>query len=271
VRKPKTSNSLSSSIDLPLNEPVEALPVPSKEPRRTSVSDDWNAWLPEDKAKFFDSRVRQLEAPYTMLTISLSEAMELRNTGQIARARQTIAVMPSLCMHLVDPLYAILRALKSHAKKRGTVPNIAPVDERNFLGTRSKRFARFSSLLSRVLLNDRSLFLNKVSTLEEMIGDLFIDIRIAANKLASHSSIRTETEWIAIESAHYDLNTCLREAIIVLKSFLVAMPDEQLEALEGEINRAQRRETENEPVSPNENGQWTPLTSEEIIHAKKAS
>jgi hypothetical protein len=249
----------------------ERLPIASKKPRRTSVSEDWSAWLSVQKAELFDSQVRQLEVVYGMFSVSLSEAMELRNTGETARARQAVGLIPPLATRLVDSLYALLRAMLSHAEKRGIVPSVVPVDESNFLGKRSKRVARLSSLLSSVLLTDRSLFFHKISTLQEMIGDLVIDIRMAARALSSLSSMRPDTEWLEIKSAHYDLNTCLRETIIILKSFLVAMPDEQIDVFEGEINRVRRGQMEDEPGHQYEHGRWTPLTSEDIVYAKKAS
>jgi hypothetical protein len=42
-------------------------------------------------------------------------------------------------------------------------------------------------------------------------------------------------DWRTVDDAHYDLNTCLREAIVVLKSFLVALPNDQLSVFEKSI------------------------------------
>ena len=259
-----------SSTDVQLNE-IESLRTTLKERRWTSVSEDWKTWLPVEKAEFFASYVQQLEAPYAMLSISLNEALELRRAGQTARARQAIALMPSLCVSLTDPLHAILRGFLSHARKFGTVPNVAPLDEANFRGKRSQRVARLSSLLTVVLLTKRSLFSHKIVALEEMIGDIAMDVRVAAEEVAAQSSICPDAAWIAIDNSHFDLNTCVRETIVVLKSFLVSLPEDQLRVLEGEINRAWQWEPENEPISLHEHRRWTPLTSEEIAHAKKAS
>jgi hypothetical protein len=270
VHKVRKSPKRSDSIDFRFNELAD-LSATSKRPRQKSVGEDWSAWLPEDKAQFFDVHVRQLEAAYALLSISLNEALELQRIGQATRARQAIAFIPSLSMSLADPLYTILRALLNHAKKRGTIPNVAPLYEANFRGKRSQRFARLNSLLTAVLLTKRALFFHKISALEEMIGDLVMGVRVAADDLASHSSASPDADWIAVDNAHFDLNTCLRETIVILKSFLVAIPEEQLEMLEAEITRAWRREPENEPTELYEHRRWTPLTSEEIAHAKKSS
>jgi hypothetical protein len=259
-----------SSTDFTIGE-FEALRTASKEHRRTSVRDDWRARLPERKAKFFGSHIRQLEAAYGIFSVSLNEALELRQVGQIAGACQAIALIPSLLFNVTDQLHTTLQALLGHAKKYRTVPNVAPLDEENFMARRSQRVAQRNSLLAVVVFTKRAAFFYKVSSLEEVIGKLAVDIGIATNAIVSHSSMTPDGEWSVIDSAHFDLNTCLRETIVVLKSFLVAMPDEQLEALEAEMNRSRHREIVGEPVTQYGHGRWTPLTYEDIVDAKKAS
>jgi len=41
--------------------------------------------------------------------------------------------------------------------------------------------------------------------------------------------------WEEVDSDHYDLNTCLRESIVMFKSFLVAMPEGQLGAFQDTV------------------------------------
>jgi len=35
--------------------------------------------------------------------------------------------------------------------------------------------------------------------------------------------------WLALDACHFDLNTCLRETLVLVKSFLVVLPEEQLD------------------------------------------
>jgi len=44
-----------------------------------------------------------------------------------------------------------------------------------------------------------------------------------------------QAEWQAVDAAHYDLNTCLRESIVLLKSFLMALPDDELEPFQATV------------------------------------
>ncbi|PYU79946.1 MAG: hypothetical protein DMG50_22035 [Acidobacteria bacterium] len=115
------------------------------------------------------------------------------------------------------------------------MPNAAPLDPANFQGQRGQRSARMSSLLSHVLFSGRLQFLHKVSTLQEMVEDLGKQFRLAADDLAEGTSLNPKRMWAEVDRDHYDLNTCLREAIVVFKSFLIALPESQLVAFQNAV------------------------------------
>jgi hypothetical protein len=75
-------------------------------------------------------------------------------------------------------------------------------------------------------------FLHKVSTLQEMVEDYGEDFRHAADGLATGLYVDPGPLWKEADAGHYDLNTCFRETIVLLKSFLIALPDNQLEAFQ---------------------------------------
>lgn len=196
--------------------------------RGRSVQQDWRACLPEEKAHVFQEHERHLESLYNMFSVSLNEAIELKLAGFRAKALCAVSMSSQLCERLSRPLAGTLRALHDHAKHYGTVPNAAPLDPENYQGTRGQRSARMSGLLDRVLFSHRLQFLYKVSTLQEMVEDLDRDFRNAADDLTGGQSVDPERGWQEVDLGHYDLNTCLRETIVLFKSFLVVLPAEQL-------------------------------------------
>lgn len=212
---------------------VRAQNLPSK---RSSVQEDWSCWLPAAKAETFDSCVRQLERFYGMFSVSLNEALELRRTGKSGQSCRVIFVTPALCARLARSLEGLLRTLAEHAKHFGIVPNIAPLDASNFRGSQEQRTARMSDLLSLVLLTHRSQFLHKIDTLQEMVFGIRRSFHEIACDLGSGVSQVPASDWRAADDAHFDLNTCLRETIVLLKSFLVVLPDEQLTVFQKSIN-----------------------------------
>ena len=205
--------------------------------RGKSVKDDWRAWLPEAKAQVFDIQLHRLESGYGMLSVTLNEAIELRQLGQPGKSMQAVGITSGLCKLLTQALGGLLRAVSEHSKHYGTIPNAAPFDPGNFHGHRSQRSARMSNLLNRVLLSQRLQFLHKVSTLEEMVEDLGKDSRHAADDLAEGYSLNPKKMWAEVDADHYDLNTCLREAIVAFKSFLMALPESQLGAFQNTVRQ----------------------------------
>jgi hypothetical protein len=203
--------------------------------RFTSVQEDWSAWLPPAKAEVFESSVHQLELLYRMFSVSLNEALELRRTGKSAHSCRAITVIPALCCRLAVPLELMLRTLGEHAKHFGIVPNTAPLDASNFRGAREQHTARMSDLFSHVLLTQRSQFLHKIETLEEMVLSIRKEFHEVASDLGSGASEAPAEDWRTIDDAHFDLNTCLREATVVLKSFLVVLPNDQLSVFQKSI------------------------------------
>ncbi len=200
--------------------------------RGSSVQQDWRVWLPEEKAQIFHKHEHHLESLYRMFSVSLNEAIELKHMVPPARSLQAIAMASELCGRLTGSLAAMLRALHGHAKHYGTVPNAAPMNPGNYQGQTSQRSARICGLLNRVLLSHRLQFLHKVSTLEEMVEDLGRAFRSAAGDLADGLSTDAERMWNEVDADHYDLNTCLREAIVLFKSFLVVLPVAELGAFD---------------------------------------
>jgi hypothetical protein len=205
--------------------------------RGKSVKDDWRAWLPEAKAQVFNTELHELESSYVMLSVSLNEAMELRRLGQPGKSQQAVGVTSGLCKLLTQALGGLLRALSEHSKHYGTIPNAVPLDPGNFQGQKGQRSARMSGLLNHILLSQRLQFLHKLSTLEEMVEDLGKDYRHAADDLADGVSLNPKKMWDEVDADHYDLNTCLREAIVVFKSFLIALPESELEAFQNSVRQ----------------------------------
>src|SRR5258708_5777165 len=86
----------------------------------------------------------------------------------------------------------------------------------------------FGGICSRIFLSQRSQFLHKISTLLELVENLNAACSNATEELNDPSSVRPEREWDLLDASHYDLNTCLRETIVLLKCFLLALPEGQL-------------------------------------------
>jgi hypothetical protein len=206
--------------------------------RGGSVSQDWRSPLTAQKSRTYLDTLRGLETAYAMFSVNLDEAIGLHRNGRFGKAYQALSVTPTLCKMLADPLLALLRTMLVHAKHFRIVPNLSPLDPENFQQTKSRRAASFNGICSRIFLSQRSQFLHKISTLVELVENLSEAFCCAAEELSDPSALQLQREWDMLDASHYDLNTCLRESIVVLKCFLLALPDEQLLEFDGALRGA---------------------------------
>jgi hypothetical protein len=203
----------------------------------TSVQADWIGWLPEAKMHAFRVYADEFEARYLMLSISLNEAIGLHKNGSERKSYQIVLITPALCERLADSLEGMLCSLEEHVRRNKMVPSVCPLDAANFHGLRGQRSARKSSLLSNALLSQRAQYLSKVGTLREMVSYMSDDFCHAAEKLiAPHGPAKPAVLWAAMDAGHFDLNSCLRESMILLKCFLRVMPDQQLHAFQKSVS-----------------------------------
>ncbi len=196
--------------------------------RSGSVFQDWRAPLSSEKSATYLHTLRLFETSYAMFSINLDEALGLRRVGRLDKAYMALSVTPTLCKRLASNVQVLLRALLAHAKHFHIIPHISPLDPDNFQQNVSRRAAHFNRLCSHILLSQRSQFVDKISTLLELVEDLSRIFSNTASELNELCSLEPERAWEVLDAAHYDINTCLRESIVLLKSFMHALPEEQL-------------------------------------------
>lgn len=198
--------------------------------RSGSVYDDWRCWLREPQNDVFRAVGGELEARYAMLSVTLNEALALCREGALRKAQQEASCCGELAGLLAMGLEGTLQAVESHARHYGTLPNAAPLNPANFRVSRSQRVAWVHTVLCRVLFSDRSQFFHKLRTLEELVEDLAAQFHETTLELAGGAATDAVPLWEILDQQHYDLNTCLRETVVVLKSFLRVLPEEEVDA-----------------------------------------
>ncbi len=207
------------------------------------MRDDWRAWLSEPKTRVNDRCELELEACFGMLGVPLNEAVGLRIKGDLVKAYESVRISRQICDTFTRSLGIVLEELHRYAKHSGIVPSVAPLDPANFLGSRGQRTARFTGFLNRVLLSQRAQFIHKVATLRGLVADLGSEFGQSADDLLSGLHARNDALWDRLIQTHFDLNTCMCETRVLLKSFLVALPEDQLEKFESELKLPSVRTT----------------------------
>jgi hypothetical protein len=205
---------------------------------RSSVREDWCACLPAEKSRVFDSIVHQWEDAYAVFSVPLDDAMALRAEGQLRHARQLVEIAAAVVTDLTAPLAASCHALEKWGRQLVVPPAVASLNPSFFRSEAARQNAQWNQLMHRILFGSRSRFLHKLRALEMNVSALGDEFHRQAEELSAGVHIRPDATWPRLDELHYDVNTCLRETIVVLKSFILALPPKNLSLFHGDLNAA---------------------------------
>jgi hypothetical protein len=193
-----------------------------------TVKRDWIASLPEGSHRLYGAALDELEASYVIQSVTLNEAFDSCAAGRMINARQYAFVFAGLLDRLAERLQGVLCAMEEHGRHYGTLPNVEPLAAENFRGALSQRIAQTDRLLATLLFHGRSRFFHKLHALTEALAAIQKQSHTAAEALAQDGFDWIPRQYQTLEILDYDLNTCLRETVVVLKSFFCVLPSEEV-------------------------------------------
>ncbi len=199
------------------------------------MAEDWIAALPREKYTLFDAIIRDWEAHYAMLSIALDDAMSQRAAGKLVCARRQAAVSSDLLARLAAILIHSCDAAAERGRLMHVLPAVNPLKSEFFRGDTARSAASHNALMHNVFFGVRLRFFQKVRVLSETISRLAEEFALAASDVADGLTTRPVESWKELESLHDDFTTCLREAEVLLKGFLRALPSEQLSAFQAQL------------------------------------
>ncbi len=179
--------------------------------------------------QLFDATRAEMESSNFILSISLDEALSLCKRGEFECARDRATVIAGLFDRLAARVCHVVQTIKDHGSHFGTVPNVKPLYPSNFRGTTAQRISLMDNVLAKVLFRERTRFFHKLHSLGEIVESLQKEARSLLSELSEGVSQVPNRAWQLLEVLGYDLNTCMGETTILLKSFFCALPAEELE------------------------------------------
>jgi hypothetical protein len=198
--------------------------------RSRSVHEDWFAWIPNEMDQLFDATRNELESSDVILSISLDEALSLCKGGQFDSAKERANIVAGLFDRLAVRVGHVIRAIKDHGAHFGTLPNVKPLSPSNFRGAVAQRVSLMDNLLAKVLFRERTRFFHKLSSLGEIVEESQREAHAIVGGISEGASQFPDRAWQQLEVLGYDLNTCMGETTVILKSFFCALPAEELDA-----------------------------------------
>jgi hypothetical protein len=195
-----------------------------------TVREDWIAWLPEEMDQLFGATRSELECSNVILSVALDEALAFCEREQFALAKERAMAFVELFDRLAIRLRLVIRTIEDHGSHYGTLPNVTALASENFRGTTAQRVSFMDSLLAKVVFRSRTRFFHKLHALREIIEELQKETRAIVEDVSDREPLAADRPWKELEVLGYDLNTCMGETTVVLKSFFCVLPAEELEA-----------------------------------------
>jgi len=224
--------------------------------RSRTVHEDWFAWIPDEMDQLFDATRNEMETSNFILSISLDDALSLCKGGQFDSAKQRGIIIRGLFDRLAARVLHVIRTIRDHGSHFGTLPNVKPLSPSNFRGATAQRVSFMNNLLAKVLFGERTRFFHKLDSLGEITEDLQKEAHAILGGISEGMSEFPERAWRLLEVLGYDLNTCMGETTVILKSFFCALPPEELEAFRTKLVSPAPSYPQNDP------GECEPLDSE---------
>jgi hypothetical protein len=197
--------------------------------RSRTVYEDWLAWLPREMDQLFDATRNELEKSNFILSVALDEALTLSKQGRCVYSRERAVVFTEMYDRLAVRLFTVIRAIKTQGSSFGVLPNVTALSASNFRGTTAQRISIMSNLLDKVVLRGPTHFFHKLQDLRKIIEELQKETHAIVEDVSQGFALFPGQAWRGLEVLGYDLNTCTGETIIVLKSFLCALPAGELD------------------------------------------
>lgn len=200
-----------------------------RRPHTASVQEDWTAWLPNDTAQLFEHLRDDLAPSCAILGVIVNEALNNPSSGTSAALQQQLApLFCSLFDRLAGSLGLVLDALEEHGRQYRILANVVPLRPEYFRSECARQMARASRFRSHWPVSGHSPFRPKLCAIRKIVAEVQTQARNLAREIVLEDSSGAHDRWVRLEVLQYDLNTCLQETTVVLKSFFCALPGNEV-------------------------------------------
>jgi hypothetical protein len=187
--------------------------------------------------QLFDATRQELESSNFILSVALDDALSHCKAGRYDSANESAIIVVGLFDRLALRLRHVIDTIREHGSHFGTLPNVKPLSASNFRGVTAQRVSRVNSLLAKVLFRERTRFFHKLHSLGEIVEHVHQEARAIIEGISDAAEEGSRQAWDELEVLGYDLNTCMGETTILLKSFFCALPPKELESFRQKLVR----------------------------------
>ncbi|MGH9774812.1 MAG: hypothetical protein ACRD50_07675 [Candidatus Acidiferrales bacterium] len=206
--------------------------------RRRSILQEWFGLLPDPKNALFEELRRDWDALRWMSAAALDESLQLCHAGNFACARSQAYNSAELLGRLAASKVAACHALRNQGRQFGDLPDVNPLNPDDYITGHAHNSALMSQILYRAVFTRRSRLFYKLDTLSSLIEDLSGEYNQVAAEMQLNSMGGPEASLALLALLEHDINSCFAESQVVFKSFLWALPPDQIPALRRNLDPA---------------------------------
>jgi len=94
-----------------------------------------------------------------------------------------------------------------------------------------------NGLLAKVVFRERTRFFHKLESIDEIVDSLQTESDAVISGMSQGDVRSQQRAWQQLEVLGYDLNTCMGETTVILKSFFCALPLEELDSFREKLEK----------------------------------
>jgi hypothetical protein len=173
-----------------------------------------------------------------MASVALNDGISFRRRAELVCAQEQVQLSGILLGRFSSELIAFCEAALEHSRDISEQPAVEPLNAGFFRGHTAQQAASWNGFLHSVLFGGRFRFSQKLRILCGTLRRLDREFRETAAALSAGTAVDPGACWHRLDCLHFDLNTCLGEAEIVLKSVLSALPAGRIAAFAAELDAA---------------------------------
>jgi hypothetical protein len=190
----------------------------------TAVQQDWIAWIPCQSLELFEQVREELDGSCVALAVILNEALDDQSRASSNIDPEMALLFAGLFERLADRLASVLDALEQHGRAHGTRANATPLRASDFRSAHARLTAYMDQWRQFWPATGYAMFHAKIESMHRIVSTLRQQAQQEVSAITGGQARNTQAHWRRLEPLQDDLNTCLQETTIVLKSFFCAIP-----------------------------------------------
>jgi hypothetical protein len=196
--------------------------------------------LSDDQLAIYTPLSTEVETQVAIVSISLNDAIEERNSGHHETAWRLVRLSASEWQRVAEIITAVLDSLKKNmASARALIPYRGMV-ARRFKSQTMMDFLRMYEFLDKLLFRSRMRFQLQIHMLRKATATLTTEFT-RAYQYGERTEDRPPELWQRLDIYSHDFDLVTKETLMAFRAFLVCLPDSDLEAFAAELNPILRR------------------------------